>query len=727
MDKTSLLRGLVIGLVAAGPVAAQVVPDGTTATGVVIGADGRVTVGVAAPTGNGVSQNSFTRFDVPRAGVDLDNRAAAARTIVNEVTGSDPSRIEGTVSVLGQTAHVVIANPNGIVVDGGRFVNTGRVALATGTIGSDRQQIAPGIFQTNVTTRVQGGSIIIEGGGLAGQMDALDVISERIRVAGPISVAGVDSGLRLRAGHGTTTFDSAVLPGNTGLSWSRSEGADGAPDGVLVEILRPGVLGSNRIAIEVNGTGAGVRHAGTTLAGSQGFSLSADGEVTLDGARIEAAGAVDIRGGTLTVVASQISAGSGVTALTATGADALAISDTLLRAGGNLSLSTGGLLSLQGSDLRAEGSLVGNVGDLRLETGTRSSALVAETGALVLTGGGNLWNVGGLLQGAQQVGGLTAADGTASTGAVTLSFGADIVNRSTDTDLAIVFAAAGDIAATAGGGIENRQARLIAGGSVTLVAGGDIANVSADGSSDTGITVTTQRRSRSLLGFFGARRTVTTLRADGADIPADRIATITAGTGIDLNAGGAVRNVGGEINANGGDVTIVARSLLTATVRAGALALDLTCGRSCRTTGTAGGGLTGGRINAAQSVIATVEADFVNQGGEIFAGDSVNIAAAEVMTAARQAPLVVRRAGGIYNFWGGASAWVVLRDQFGGIIAQLGDLVIRAATPVQVDGGRLVAGGTVDAGEVVTRAAVDSRMDATRGIGVLGGLPFLDR
>ena len=112
--------------------AQSVVIDGTTPTNVVIDpSTGAVTVGIAPTTPNGVSLNKYDTFNVPSSGLKLDNRTQAARTIVNEVTGSSQTDIKGTVEVLGQRSHVIIANPNGIAIDGGRFVNTGRVGLTT--------------------------------------------------------------------------------------------------------------------------------------------------------------------------------------------------------------------------------------------------------------------------------------------------------------------------------------------------------------------------------------------------------------------------------------------------------------------------------------------------------------------------------------------------------------------------------------------------------------------
>ena len=42
-----------------------------------------------------------------------------ARLILNEVTSTNPSFLQAPIAVVGPRAHFILANPNGITVDGG--------------------------------------------------------------------------------------------------------------------------------------------------------------------------------------------------------------------------------------------------------------------------------------------------------------------------------------------------------------------------------------------------------------------------------------------------------------------------------------------------------------------------------------------------------------------------------------------------------------------------------
>jgi len=134
-------------------------------------------VNIQTPSSAGVSRNSYSQFDVQRNGVILNNArtatqtqmggwvqgnpwlsAGSAKVILNEVNSSNPSQVNGYIEVAGPRAEVVIANPAGISVNGGGFINASKATLTTGTPIWNQGQID--------SYRVQGGTIGIEGDGL---------------------------------------------------------------------------------------------------------------------------------------------------------------------------------------------------------------------------------------------------------------------------------------------------------------------------------------------------------------------------------------------------------------------------------------------------------------------------------------------------------------------------------------------------------------------------------
>ncbi|HDR9192572.1 filamentous hemagglutinin N-terminal domain-containing protein [Burkholderia vietnamiensis] len=135
MQPTRLSQYLIVvwASLAGAAYAAGVVPDGGTATAVSIGAGGRQMINIAPAVGS-VSNNTYSSFNVSKAGADLNNIGINARTIVNQVTSTNPTLIQGNINVLGPRANVILANPNGVTVDGGSFTNTGHVVLSTGQV-----------------------------------------------------------------------------------------------------------------------------------------------------------------------------------------------------------------------------------------------------------------------------------------------------------------------------------------------------------------------------------------------------------------------------------------------------------------------------------------------------------------------------------------------------------------------------------------------------------------
>jgi filamentous hemagglutinin len=168
-----------LALLDAVPAFAQIVAGGAHAPSVIQTQNGLDQVNINRPSGAGVSVNSYNRFDVPSKGAILNNASSivqtqqagmingnpnfaagqSARVIVNQVNSPNASQLNGFLEVAGQRANVIIANPSGIAVNGGGFINIPRATLTTGTPNYAADGSVSGF---NVT----GGSITVSGAGL---------------------------------------------------------------------------------------------------------------------------------------------------------------------------------------------------------------------------------------------------------------------------------------------------------------------------------------------------------------------------------------------------------------------------------------------------------------------------------------------------------------------------------------------------------------------------------
>ncbi len=136
-------------------------PDGSTDTQVTKTASGIDQVNIAAPNSSGLSHNKFTDYNVNSSGQIINNfaggakditstmigglvtanpnlnNAGSAKTILNEVTSNNVSKILGYAEIAGSKADLIIANPNGITCSGCGFINTARLLMVAGSSNFD--------------------------------------------------------------------------------------------------------------------------------------------------------------------------------------------------------------------------------------------------------------------------------------------------------------------------------------------------------------------------------------------------------------------------------------------------------------------------------------------------------------------------------------------------------------------------------------------------------------
>ena len=241
--------------------------------------NGITLVNVAGPSAGGVSRNDYTNFNIPQNGVILNNSYQMANTklggyvpgnpnmmrgsanvIVNEVTSHNPTDMKGFIEVAGRKASVVVANPNGITVDGGGFINTDRAVLTTGKTEYDPTG--------NLNSyRVEQGRISINGNGLnAKDAKSLQILTEATNINAGVWANTIET----RTGKNTidaNTLDTQKI---------------GDSSNVGLDVSAIGGMYANSITMKGTNTGLGVNVKGV-VSSTQASSITSDGKIIVDG------------------------------------------------------------------------------------------------------------------------------------------------------------------------------------------------------------------------------------------------------------------------------------------------------------------------------------------------------------------------------------------------------------------------------------------------------------
>ncbi|WP_175806794.1 contact-dependent inhibition toxin BcpA [Burkholderia cenocepacia] len=590
---------------------AQIIPTPGTSTQVIQTPNGLPQVNVAKPSGAGVSVNTYNQFDVQKAGAILNNSATmvqtqqagwingnpnygagqAARIIVNQVNSPNPSQIRGALEIAGARAELVIANPSGIFVDGGAFLNTSRATLTTGVpyYGADGSLAG---------YNVNRGLVTVSGAGLnATGTDQVDIIARAVQVNASVYAKN----LNVIAGTNQINHDTLAATPIAG---------DGPAPAVAIDVAQLGGMYANRVFLVGNSAGVGVANAGTIAAQAGDLTLQSDGRLVLTGKTtasgnmvLSAAGGIQNSG---TTYAQQSMSASTAADLTNTGTLA-ALQNTTVNAG---SIHSTGTL---GAGVNNDGSVV-HSGDLNL---TASGQLTA-TGQNAAGGNASLTGASVNLAGSQ----------TATNGNLSLNATAGDVNLSNATT-----SAQGAIQANASGTVINDHGNLSSGGGTTLTGGafsnqsgkvssqgplsvnvaGQVANQSGELVSEStadvhgGAIANNQGTLQSAAGMTVAGASldntagrITSLNGDGLSVTTSGQLTNAAGTTANGAQGGVIGG-NGYVSVQGANV--VNRGAITSNTNLRVSGQSVDNG--------------GGTLQAAQKVAVDAGARLVNNGGSI--------------------------------------------------------------------------------------------------------------
>ncbi|MDC5425150.1 DUF637 domain-containing protein [Acinetobacter baumannii] len=223
---------------------------------------------------NGISHNIYKQFDVLAEGVVLNNSRTGAitktvggvganpflatgeaRVILNEVNSTVASRFEGNLEVAGQMADVIIANPSGINIKGGGFINANKAIFTTGKpqLNADGSIQQFNVSQGKVTITAPTNSIL----GLGGNNNNANYVDIYARALDLNAQLHATNDIQVIIGANTVSSDLKNIASISGT---------GTVPTLAVDVKALGGMYANNIYLMGTEKGLGVTNAGTIQA-----------------------------------------------------------------------------------------------------------------------------------------------------------------------------------------------------------------------------------------------------------------------------------------------------------------------------------------------------------------------------------------------------------------------------------------------------------------------------
>ena len=335
--------------------------------------NGMTVVNINTPNDKGLSHNQYNAFNVDEKGLILNNAnrpvntelagyimgnpnlvGPTANTILNEVTGTSSTSMNGALEVAGNKAHVIVANPNGISINNGTFINASSATLTTGN---------PIINNGSVTGyNVQKGVITVGEKGLnASKTARTDMLAEAVKLNGKVWAQDA----QVVTGKNDISVDATGKVTNTHKTGESSQ--------VGLDVAAIGGMYANSMYLVGTNEGFGVNNQGV-LSAQNKLTIDSTGKLQNTGtiaatdANITTKSLEQMNKGKFYVDTAKITTDSVIQTGNATTKEA-----PVMIAQKDLSIATKSIVNTDGSVIKAEGKL--QLGKTMDEKGTVSGKM----------------------------------------------------------------------------------------------------------------------------------------------------------------------------------------------------------------------------------------------------------------------------------------------------------------------------------------------------------------